>query len=43
MGKREEYRDAIFARSPSSITYEVSIPEERCDAFCEPALLPIGP
>ena len=28
-GKREEYRNAIFARAPSSITYEVQYPEER--------------
>jgi arylsulfatase A-like enzyme len=26
-GKQEEYRNAIFARAPSSITYEVSIPK----------------
>lgn len=33
IGKREEYRNAIFTRAPSSITYDVSIPKDAVMRF----------
>ena len=32
-GKQEEYRNAIFARAPSSITYEVNVPKNAVMRF----------